>query len=140
MTETEARTADLGSGLPATSTEPVGISPSDDPFAAQRGADDNPFTERSDSVGELGSSPPIGSPKQRDRRMSKEWDASKVPPSRFQKREGSIYATPGSRDGHVAKNNQQGYKDKLKEKGWFGTGNSNSAANTNTNANTDSNK
>ncbi|KAI9759746.1 MAG: hypothetical protein M4579_002131 [Chaenotheca gracillima] len=106
---------------PPALSEPVGISGSDDPFAAQRSDDNNPFTERSDSVGELGSSPPIaGSPK-RDRRMSKEWDASKVPPSRFQKREGSIYATPGSRDGHVQKNNQQAYEDKLKSKGWFNT-------------------
>ena len=45
-------------------------------------------------------------------------DASKVPPSRFQKREGSLYATPGSRDGHVSKNKQQQYHEKLKEKGW----------------------
>ncbi|RYP25515.1 hypothetical protein DL768_011479 [Monosporascus sp. mg162] len=33
-----------------------------------------------------------------------EWDASKTPPSRFQKRKGSIYATPSSRDGHVERN------------------------------------
>ncbi|KAI0482124.1 hypothetical protein GGR56DRAFT_670041 [Xylariaceae sp. FL0804] len=33
-----------------------------------------------------------------------EWDASKTPPSRFQKRKGSIYATPSSRDGHVDRN------------------------------------
>ncbi|RYP66599.1 hypothetical protein DL769_006006 [Monosporascus sp. CRB-8-3] len=33
-----------------------------------------------------------------------EWDASKTPPSRFQKRKGSIYATPPSRDGHVERN------------------------------------
>lgn len=45
-------------------------------------------------------------------------DASKVPPSRFQKREGSIYATPGSRDGHVGKNVQTAYHEKLKEKKW----------------------
>ncbi|KAK3390883.1 hypothetical protein B0H63DRAFT_520091 [Podospora didyma] len=38
------------------------------------------------------------------RRGSDEWDASKVPPSRFQKRKGSIYAVPGSRDGHVDSN------------------------------------
>jgi hypothetical protein len=52
---------------------------------------------------------------QRDRRLSDEWgeftrleanspDAAKVPPSRFQKRKGSIYATPSSRDGHVDRN------------------------------------
>ncbi|KAI1763171.1 hypothetical protein GGR53DRAFT_375914 [Hypoxylon sp. FL1150] len=33
-----------------------------------------------------------------------EWDASKTVPSRFQKRKGSIYATPPSRDGHVERN------------------------------------
>ena len=43
-------------------------------------------------------------------------DASKVPPSRFQKREGSIYATPGSRDGHVEKNTRKAFAEKLKEK------------------------
>jgi hypothetical protein len=50
--------------------------------------------------------------------MSKEWDASKVPPSRFQKREGSLYATPGSRDGHVGRNRDglDKYTEKLKEK------------------------
>lgn len=46
-------------------------------------------------------------------------DASKVPPSRFQKREGSIYATPGSRDGHVDRNQQKKFLDKLKEKKWL---------------------
>lgn len=45
-------------------------------------------------------------------------DASKVPPSRFQKREGSIYATQGSRDGHVERNQQLAYHEKLKEKKW----------------------
>lgn len=45
-------------------------------------------------------------------------DASKVPPSRFQKREGSIYATPGSRDGHTGKgrDRDQSFHDKLKSK------------------------
>jgi hypothetical protein len=122
-------------------SQPVDItrqpaSAADDPFAAQRTADNNPFAEAKDGVTELGSSPPIqsGSPKQ-DRRMSKEWgmypikclshhqlttsDASKVPPSRFQKREGSIYATPGSRDGHVERNTQHAFTAKLKEKGWL---------------------
>ncbi|KAK6533343.1 hypothetical protein TWF694_002293 [Orbilia ellipsospora] len=50
---------------------------------------------------------------QRDRRMSKEWDASKVPPSRFQKRAGSIHATPASRDGHIERNNRTALFDKL---------------------------
>jgi len=50
---------------------------------------------------------------QTDRRMSKEWDASKVPPSRFQKRAGSIHATPASRDGHVERNSRTALFDKL---------------------------
>ena len=44
-------------------------------------------------------------------------DASKVPPSQFQKRKGSIYSTPGSRDGHVkGSDRDKAYFDKLKEK------------------------
>ncbi|KXJ95206.1 hypothetical protein Micbo1qcDRAFT_171606 [Microdochium bolleyi] len=39
-----------------------------------------------------------------DHSATAEWDASKTPPSRFQKRKGSIYATPSSRDGHVERN------------------------------------
>ncbi|KAK6508162.1 hypothetical protein TWF506_010263 [Arthrobotrys conoides] len=50
---------------------------------------------------------------QRDRRMSKEWDASKVPPSRFQKRAGSIHATPPSRDGHIERNDRTALFEKL---------------------------
>ncbi|KKP07644.1 hypothetical protein THAR02_00319 [Trichoderma harzianum] len=50
-----------------------------------------------------------------DRRLSDEWDAAKVPPSRFQKRKGSIYATPGSRDGHVDKNYAEKYHAKIAE-------------------------
>ncbi|KAF3904186.1 hypothetical protein AA313_de0209673 [Arthrobotrys entomopaga] len=50
---------------------------------------------------------------QGDRRMSKEWDASKVPPSRFHKRAGSIHATPASRDGHVERNSRTALFDKL---------------------------
>ena len=45
-------------------------------------------------------------------------DASKVPPSRFQKRKGSIYAVPGSRDGHVDSNYASKYYEKLLEKGY----------------------
>lgn len=45
-------------------------------------------------------------------------DASKVPPSRFQKRKGSIYATPGSRDGHVDRNYAQEFHDKHTAKGY----------------------
>lgn len=105
---------------------------SSDPFAAQRTADNNPFAERrasasSSNAADPSSSPTLGSPGSptspsapRDRRMSKEWDASKVPPSRFQKREGSLYATPGSRDGHVGRNRDglDKYTEKLKQKGW----------------------
>ncbi|KAI1395874.1 hypothetical protein F4819DRAFT_500666 [Hypoxylon fuscum] len=40
----------------------------------------------------------------RDYSNTDEWDASKTLPSRFQKRKGSIYATPSSRDGHVERN------------------------------------
>ena len=45
-------------------------------------------------------------------------DASKVPPSQFQKRKGSLYSTPGSRDGHVdsSKKRDKSFHDKLKEK------------------------
>ncbi|KAK4165163.1 hypothetical protein QBC43DRAFT_34747 [Cladorrhinum sp. PSN259] len=54
----------------------------------------------------------------RDRRNSDEWDASKVPPSRFQKRKGSIYAVPGSRDGHVDNNYAAKFHEKHAEKGY----------------------
>ena len=44
-------------------------------------------------------------------------DASKVPPSQFQRRKGSIYSTPSSRDSqHNNKERDQAYHDKLKEK------------------------
>ncbi|KAL2157463.1 hypothetical protein VTH06DRAFT_6014 [Thermothelomyces fergusii] len=51
----------------------------------------------------------------RDRRLSDEWDASKVPPSRFQKRKGSIYAVPRSRDGKIDSNYPAKYFEKLAE-------------------------
>ncbi|KAM5354357.1 hypothetical protein ACJ41O_001006 [Fusarium nematophilum] len=73
----------------------------------------------------MNQSPVVGSPPQDRRmsdadarRMSDEWDASKVPPSRFQKRKGSIYATPGSRDGHVDRNYADKYWSKMTEKNW----------------------
>jgi len=85
-----------------------------DPFASQREPEFkwDPFsTERrpSDALEPVPMS-------QRDRRMSKEWDASKVPPSRFQKREGSIHATPASRDGHIDRNKLKVVSDKIKKK------------------------
>ena len=41
-----------------------------------------------------------------------------MPPSQFQKRKGSVYAVPGSRDGHVDnhKSRDKPFHDKLKEK------------------------
>jgi hypothetical protein len=62
----------------------------------------------------LSSSPPDKAAN--GRRMSKEWDASKVPPSQFQRRKGSIYSTPSSRDSHTDGKRDQAYFDKLKEK------------------------
>ncbi|ORY16732.1 hypothetical protein BCR34DRAFT_584108 [Clohesyomyces aquaticus] len=91
---------------------------SQDPFASQREANNDPFA--GDKLSDLAGSDDMkmsSSPPSKDRRMSKEWDASKVPPSRFQRREGSIYSTPGSRDGHVkGSSRDQAYHDKLKEK------------------------
>ncbi|SPQ20012.1 e9090107-59ce-4766-b92a-d873606063e6 [Thermothielavioides terrestris] len=51
-----------------------------------------------------------------DRRFSDEWG----PPSRFQKRKGSIYAVPASRDGRVDSNYQQKFFEKLAEMGYSG--------------------
>ncbi|KAK1834157.1 hypothetical protein QBC39DRAFT_344398 [Podospora conica] len=50
-----------------------------------------------------------------DRRNSIEWDAAKVPPSRFQKRKGSIYAVPSSRDGHIDSNYNTKFHEKHRE-------------------------
>ncbi|KAH8167217.1 hypothetical protein CIB48_g1032 [Xylaria polymorpha] len=64
-------------------------------------------TEQPVFTNTLGSgSPPLERQRtnSRDYTMTDEWDASKTPPSRFQKRKGSIYATPSSRDGHVERN------------------------------------
>ncbi|KAK8161853.1 hypothetical protein IWX90DRAFT_416853 [Phyllosticta citrichinensis] len=96
-----------------------------DPFGGDKldkiaGSDDMKMPPR-DSPDNLDS--PVnggsGSPT-RDRRQSKEWDASKVPPSRFQKRTGSIYSTPSSRDAHLdgSEIRDKAYWDKLKEKMW----------------------
>ncbi|KAB5540481.1 hypothetical protein GE09DRAFT_1137373 [Coniochaeta sp. 2T2.1] len=71
-----------------------------------------PFQEQTDP-----NSPPLSSSPS-NRRMSAEWDASKVPPSRFQKRKGSVYAVPASRDGHVDNNYAYKFHEKLAEKGW----------------------
>jgi len=63
------------------------------------------------------------SPTQDRRLSSDEWDASKTPPSRFQKRKGSIYATPSSRDGHVDKHIDRDavFHATHAEKGWGAT-------------------
>jgi len=76
------------------------FSTNEDPFAAHRDPNDNPFASTSASGARRESEPmtPI------DRRMSREWDASKVPPSKFQRLPGSIFATPASRDGLIARN------------------------------------
>jgi len=57
-----------------------------------------------------------------DRRMSREWDAAHTVPSRFQKLEGSVFATPASRDGHVDRNREKnkGFMQKVKEIGTRG--------------------
>jgi len=107
------------SGLDGTPTNNPSVE-SKDPFASSRTEGNDPFA--GDKLGDLAGSEDMrmsSSPPTRDRRMSKEWDASKVPPSRFQKREGSIYSTPSSRDAHVkGSSRDQAYHDKLKEKGW----------------------
>ncbi|MCJ1328639.1 hypothetical protein MMC10_005316 [Thelotrema lepadinum] len=121
-----------------------------DPFAGQREQGEDPFTaQKTDEVlSETGGSLPSSPTSPRDRRGSKEWgelnlftrtpfviifrtfpyqsliprsDASKVPPSQFQKRKGSLYSTPGSRDSHVdsSKTRDKSFHEKLKEKGWL---------------------
>ncbi|KAK2066785.1 hypothetical protein P8C59_000573 [Phyllachora maydis] len=52
------------------------------------------------------------------RRASAEWDAAQTPPSRFQKRKGSIYAVPHSRDGHIDSNYPQKFHELYAEKGY----------------------
>ncbi|KAF2188302.1 hypothetical protein K469DRAFT_703804 [Zopfia rhizophila CBS 207.26] len=107
------------SGIDASPTHNPSVE-SQDPFASQREAGNDPFA--GDKIANLAGSDEMRlsqSPPNKDRRMSKEWDASKVPPSRFQRREGSIYSTPNSRDGHVkGSSRDKAYFDKLKEKGW----------------------
>jgi len=105
-----------------------------DPFASQRESGNNPFSSGENK----GSSEPFSTEDPKDvdgpvedgpvgqglgeggkvRRTSNEWDASKVPPSQFQKRKGSVYATPSSRDSHTSGERDKAYFEKLKEKGW----------------------
>jgi len=109
--------------VPVIDQTPEAPGESADPFASQRdgndvfGADKAAKNDEAieDGVGQ-GLSPTLEG---KTRRMSKEWDASKVPPSQFQKRKGSIYATPSSRDGHSSSTDRdKAYFEKLKEKGW----------------------
>ncbi|PQE10190.1 c6 zinc finger domain containing protein [Rutstroemia sp. NJR-2017a WRK4] len=110
-----------------------------DPFAAQRTENHDftnqnttrsPITIPSPTTTNNDSSQPqqhSTSPSQDRRLSSDEWDASKTPPSRFQKRKGSIYATPSSRDGHVDKHIDRDavFHATHAEKGWgsvFGKG------------------
>jgi len=72
------------------------------PFAAERGAD----TGTNNNVTPVAE---VESPADR-RASTAEWDAAKTPPSRFQQRKGSVYATPNSRDGHVEKNSTRDAK------------------------------
>ncbi|PGH36967.1 hypothetical protein GX50_00203 [[Emmonsia] crescens] len=83
-----------------------------DPFASQRTHENDPFARSVSAEPD-----PATSPSSVDRRMSKEWDAAKVPPSRFQRREGSIFSTSSSRDSHISrKDRDSAYHAKLKEK------------------------
>ena len=60
-----------------------------DPLTTQKDHSYSPLTSHTQVESEQTCpSPPAGI--QQDRRMSREWDASKVPPSRFQRPEGKI--------------------------------------------------
>jgi len=102
---------------PETRTQPFDV-PVSEPRQRRRSMIDDhmeePFAQDSRRGSNGSDIDPLPTEK-RDRRMSKEWDASKVPPSRFQRIEGSIFATPSSRDGHVAQNKIHGFKEKVKE-------------------------
>lgn len=79
--------------------------------------DDVAVQQAAPGIEQMADSPPtFSNPFVKDRRQSDEWDASKVPPSRFQKRKGSIYSTPNSRDGHVDRNYAAKFHDLHTEK------------------------
>ncbi len=60
--------------------------------------------------------PPLQHPYNLDKpTLTYKTDASKVPPSRFQKRKGSIYAVPGSRDGLIDSNYATKFHEKHRE-------------------------
>jgi len=105
-----ASTATPAQGVEKPTVDVDSAAKTDDPFAAQRDDIQN---------GEKAASPTAGSPIA-DRRLSAdEWDASKTPPSRFQQRKGSLYATQGSRDGRTDKNKDRdkAFHDRVKEYG-----------------------
>jgi hypothetical protein len=77
-----------------------------------------PKSETGKEAAPLSPTSPVEPPVDKQRRGSDEWDASKVPPSRFQKRKGSIYAVPHSRDGKIDSNYQTKYFEKLAEMGY----------------------
>ncbi|KAI9886274.1 MAG: Mannan polymerase II complex anp1 subunit [Watsoniomyces obsoletus] len=109
MATNHTNNATSDAGARSNSTAAAGVN--QDPFAAQRTSDNNPFAEQDEQDLRRGSSDVVGSPQD---------DASKVPPSRFQKREGSIYATPPSRDSHTDRTSTtKAFTEKLKEKGWM---------------------
>ncbi|OJD19106.1 hypothetical protein AJ78_00892 [Emergomyces pasteurianus Ep9510] len=106
----EAATATKQDRLQPTKSDPA--QSSSDPFASQRTPDNDPFARSVSAEPDTATSP-----SSLDRRMSKEWDAAKVPPSRFQRREGSIFSTSSSRDSHITrKDRDSAYHAKLKEK------------------------
>lgn len=120
-----AMTSNADNGVDPKLTQNPSAEPQD-PFAGQREPGNDPFeaTAQDDKLTDIASPESIrlsqSPPQPKDRRMSKEWDAAKVPPSRFQRREGSIYSTPPSRDAHVkGSERDKAYFDKLREKGWL---------------------
>lgn len=92
-----------------------------DPAPKDQNTNPNPFPNSStdpstDSTNSGTQATEAKSPIQ-DRRLSREWDASKVPPSQFQRPKGSIFATPKTRDDHVGRaDGDQRYWDKMREK------------------------
>jgi len=103
-------TAPAGINEESTTTTTSGA----DPFASQRDTLASPFSATEQNGGTTSTSSTgdgtdtnqvsFSEPAPDRRASSDEWDASKTPPSRFQQRKGSVYATPASRDGHVEKN------------------------------------
>ncbi|PGH27003.1 hypothetical protein AJ80_01387 [Polytolypa hystricis UAMH7299] len=115
-----------------TQQQPSGNEPTPqirDPFASQRPHSEAPFSpgsvQEDHDLRETRSYSPYSplsetrsrSRESEDRRLSREWDASKVKPSQFQKRKGSIFSTAGSRDNHLSRKDRDAlYHAKLKEK------------------------